>query len=170
MRHWLLASSIVVAVFGTCTGDLSACGDKFLLLGRPTGYQQLLKASRPAVILVYSTPQLPAVFNDGRFGTVMEIAGHHSLTVNDRSMLARTLTSSRVDIVLADPAISRAIATDVQAASKAFLIPVLANGSSSERSQLEKQFGAILRLPADALTVVHDLDKAMKMKAKRERA
>jgi hypothetical protein len=41
------------------------------------------------------------------------------------------------------------------------------NTSAPERAAFEKEFGCMLRLPADARKVVDALDKAMKLRAKK---
>src|SRR5262245_6656691 len=124
---------IVVLVPGS---DLSACGDKFLLLGRAVGYEKILKASNPGSVVIYSSPNLPAVFNDGRFGALMDVAGHRQQSVSDRQALERALASGKIDLVLADPAVSRTIADSVRASSKALVVPITTNASAAQRADL----------------------------------
>jgi hypothetical protein len=169
MLRRVFATALVVAACGILDPHLSACGDKFLLLGRPTGYQQLLKATHPAVIVVYSTDRLPNAFRDGRFATVMKIAGHRQLTAGDQPTLAGMLAKGDVDLVLADTTVSHDIVAYVEASSKALLVPVVVDASSAERSSIEKQYGIMLKLSADPRKVVNDLDKAMKLRARRAR-
>jgi hypothetical protein len=169
MFRRLFATILVVAACGILDQHLSACGDKFLLLGRPTGYRMLLKAPHPAVIVVYSTERLPNAFRDGWFASVMEIAGHRQLTVRDRPALAGILAKGNVDLVLADAAVSQDIAAYVEASSKTLLVPVVADASSAERSGIEKQYGIIFKLSADPRKILNDLDRAMKLRARRAR-
>ena len=147
--------------------NLAACGDKFLVLGRSVGYQSLLKASKPGTVLLYSTPSLPKSFSDGAFDMLMNVAGHRVSTVSDRSALESALARGNVDLVLADTAMSRQIGGFVNASSSAMVVPIVVNTSAPERAAFEKEFGCMLRLPADARKVVDALDKAMKLRAKK---
>ena len=147
--------------------DLSACGDKFLLLGRAVGYEQILKASKPGMVLIYSTPGLPSAFSDGRFSALMELAGHRHRSVRDRQSLEQALSTAQVDVVLADVSASAGIADAVRASSTALVVPVLVDVPAAQRADLERKFGCVLSLPADGRRVISTLDKAMKLRAKR---
>ena len=146
--------------------SLTACGDKFLVLGRSVGYQSLLKASKPGTVVLYRTPSLPKSFSDA-FDLLMNAAGHRVSTVSDRGAFDRALAQGNVDLVLADTAISRQIGGFVNASSTAMVVPIVMNASAPERAALEKEFGCMLRLPADARKAIDALDKAMKLRAKK---
>ena len=144
--------------------ELMACGDKFLLLGRSVGYDQVQKASRPGTVLIYSSSSLPKAFSDGQFAALMEIAGHHQRSVADRQALARALSTGKVDLVLADPMVSRDIAETVRSSSSALVVPVLSNAAAAQRAEFGRDFRCVLALPANARRVIDTLDKAMKLK------
>lgn len=148
---------------------LSACGDKFLLLGRAMGYEQILKASKPGMVLIYSSPGLPSAFSDGRFSALMELAGHRQRAVRDRQALERALATGQIDVVLADAAASTGIVDVVRGSSSALVVPVLLDVPGTQRKEFETKFGCVLSLPADARKVIAVLDKAMKLKAKSSR-
>ena len=167
LRRTLLLAVFATAAIGLSERPLSACGDKFLVLGRSVGYDKMLRASKPGRVLLYSTPTLPSVFTNGRFDLLMTVAGHHLDTVSDRRTLERKLATGEIDLVLADPLVSRDIAPDVGRASRASVVPILTNAAPSDRVAYEKEFGCILRLPADARRVIDTLDKAMKLRAHR---
>lgn len=161
------SAAVLALLAWAFVSDLSACGDKFLLLGRAVGYEQLLKASRPGTVLVYTTATLPEAFRDGKFGLLMEAAGHHQSSVTDAQGLQRALASGKVDLVLADSNVSRSIADLVSTSSSAVLVPILTDSPPAQQSELEKRFGCVLKLPAQARKVIDTLDRAMKLKAKR---
>ena len=52
MRKTLLALGILV-IYGVTSGELLACGDKFLVASRGTRYQRAGQARQGASILVY---------------------------------------------------------------------------------------------------------------------
>ena len=49
MFRRILFTGLLFTAFLLTDRNLSACGDKFLVLGRSVGYQSLLKASKPAI-------------------------------------------------------------------------------------------------------------------------
>jgi hypothetical protein len=164
-RQSLLIAAVVTAV-GLINQDVSACGDKFLVLGRSVGYRSLLKASRPGSLVLYRTPTLPKPFTDGRFDVVMDAAGHRLNTVSDHTALERALASGKIDLVLADPATSRQIGALVSTFSTALVVPILVDSAASQRMVLEKEFGCVMPLAAPR-KVIDALDKAMKLRAKK---
>jgi ABC-type amino acid transport substrate-binding protein len=167
VRRILFLTAFVIVSIGLSDRSLSACGDKFLVLGRSIGYNNLLKASKPANIVLFSTPRLPSVFSDGRFDLLMEVAGHRLTTVSDRRTLERALATGKVDLVLADSGVSREIGGYVTTSSSALVVPILVPIEGSDRMMFEKEFGCVLRLPTDSRKVIDALDKAMKLRAKR---
>jgi hypothetical protein len=170
LRRTLLFAVFATAAIGLSERPLSACGDKFLVLGRSVGYDKMLKASKPARVLLYTTPALPKPFHDGRFDLLMAAAGHSLYSVSDRRALERKLAAGEVDLVLADPTVSRDIVSYVSTSSKALVVPILIDATSSDRTAYEKEFGCILRLPSDSQKVIGSLDRAMKLRADRARA
>jgi hypothetical protein len=167
MFRIILFAGLLFAAFLVSDRNLSACGDKFLVLGRSVGYQSLLKASKPGSVLLYKTAALPAPITDGRFKLVMDAAGHQLSTVSDRAALDHALANGKIDLVLADPATSRLIGGIVNTTSTAMVVPILSDSGAAERATFVKEFGCILRLPADTRAVIDALDKAMKLRAKR---
>jgi hypothetical protein len=167
MFRRILFTAFLLAALVLTDRNLSACGDKFLVLGRSVGYQSLLKASKPGTVVLYTSPALPKPITDGRFDEVMAAAGHRLSTVSDSASLARALSGGKIDLVLADPAISRQIGPLVNASSNAMVVPILYDRGASERAMFVKEFGCILRLPADPRAAIDALDKAMKLRAKR---
>ena len=167
MFRRVVLTAFLLAALVLSDRNLSACGDKFLVLGRSVGYQSLVIASKPGTVVLYNTASLPKSFKDGAFDLLMSVAGHRLSTVSDRAALERTLASGKVDLVLADTAMSRQIGSWMNTSSTAVVVPIVMDTNPSERAAFEKEFGCMLRLPADARKVIDALDKAMKLRAKR---
>lgn len=168
MVRRLITAAIGLAVVAAYGPELSACGDKFLLFGRSVGYQDLLRASRPGAILIYSSSdsqQNP--LQDSRFGALLDLAGHRYRTVKDQKALEQALAERRFDLVLADPVGIREVAGYIDASSSVVIVPVLAGASKADRESFERQYGSIVRLPAHARQVVDAIDKAMKLRQRR---
>jgi hypothetical protein len=169
MSGRILLTGFLLAALALADQNLSACGDKFLVLGRSVGYKSLLKASKPGSLVLYKTPSLPKPFSDGRFDVVMDAAGHQLSTVSDPTTLKRELATGKIDLVLADPTTSRQIGGLVNASSTAIVVPILVDSAASQRADLEKEFGCVMPL-AEPRKVIDALDKAMKLRAKRAAA
>ena len=93
----------LVAVFGFWAGgELAACGDKFLVVGRGTRFQRP-KNARAASVLIYSSPSsgLPAALRSLPVDSVLRQAGHRSTSVETPDQLSSALASGRFDVVLA---------------------------------------------------------------------
>jgi vacuolar-type H+-ATPase subunit F/Vma7 len=166
MSRWFVPAAVGFIVCAHAA-DVGACGDKFLLLGRSVGYDNILKASRPGTVLIYSTPALPPAFGDGRFAALMELAGHHQRSVGDAQALEHVLATGKIDLILVDAALSADIADQIRGSSTALVLPVASGVSGARRSELERKFGCVLTLPADARKVIDVIDKAMALRARR---
>jgi hypothetical protein len=79
----------------------------------------------------------------------------------------RSSATGKVDLVLVDAALSTDIADHVRAASTALVVPVASGISGGRRGELERKFGCVLTLPADARKVIDVIDKAMALRARR---
>jgi hypothetical protein len=161
-------AAVIVATF--LATDLSACGDKFLLLGRSVGYKDLLRAQRPGTILIYTgadSDQNP--LQHPRFAALLDLAGHRYRTVRNPQMLGQAMTERKFDLVLADQSETRQLAQYLGTNSEAVLVPVLAGGTKADAKAIERQYGCVIRFAAKAQArdIVDALDKAMKLRLRR---
>jgi len=94
-RALILAAALVAGT--VLTGDVFACGDKFLMASRGTRYQRP-KNFRAATVLIYTPPQ------DGlasaRLETMLKSEGHRYTTVQSFEQLSAILAGGRFDVVL----------------------------------------------------------------------
>lgn len=96
-RQFLLAGA--VAVVGVLmSGDLLACGDKFLNLNRGTRYDRP-KSFRAASVLIYADPS--AGLSRARIESILKAEGHRSTAVQSFEQLSAILAGGRFDVVLA---------------------------------------------------------------------
>ena len=82
----------------------SACGDKFLLVGRGVRFQRAYAAVHPANILIYARPttSAKAAIRDPQFQKLLRQAGHAVSAIEDPVLLDHALRASSFDIVLVD--------------------------------------------------------------------
>jgi hypothetical protein len=150
-------------------GVLSACGDKFVVLGRATRFGQMRAAAHPASILIYNNPasRIPAAEKEYRLATTLRSAGHRPLVLQDRVQLEEAVASRDYDVVLADIADADAIEQVARAASPGtVVVPVLYNPSGAELAGAERQYSCVLKASRKNDDLLSVIDEAMKSKAK----
>ena len=105
------------------SGDLLACGDKYLCGSRGTRYQRP-KNARAAAVLIYARPesQLAAALKKAKADTALKHEGHRATTVESLDQLTTALTGGHFDVVLADGSESPAIERLVGAAPDAAVV------------------------------------------------
>jgi len=172
MRKAILTAAMVAcALF---LGGIAAwtCGDKLLILGRGVRFQGL-SLDQHASILIYlhaGSPASPAV-SDRQFQSALRDAGHKLQVVENREALDQALKAGKYDIVLADLTDASALEQPVQTApSKPIILPVVYNGTKAEAAAAEKRYGCVLKTPGRTGHYLATIDKALELKAKRNRA
>src|SRR5438105_3325503 len=99
LRH-LMVIAVVATAFASGSADLSACGDKFLRIGRSARFLGYA-AVHPSSILVYTpTNSTPAGIKE--FDALLKRAGHKSLTVENGARLSQIFAAAKYDVVIAD--------------------------------------------------------------------
>lgn len=91
---------IVILAIGM-TGDLFACGDKFLVNGRGTRYQRP-KNARAASVLIYTDPASTASVSlkKTKFESVLKLEGHRAIKVQTLDQLSTVMSGGRFDVIL----------------------------------------------------------------------
>jgi hypothetical protein len=164
-RHLVLAV-IAGSMLATVGPDLSACGDKFLLVGRSLRYKQAFASAHPSSIVAYAPPGSPVreLMKDQGFAALLAFAGHNVRVVEAPAALAKALAGGRVDVVLADvqngPELQRGIA---QERSRPLIAPIVFNASKSAGATIERQYGCAIRMPARAVDALAAVEEAVKL-------
>ena len=83
------------------TGDLFACGDKFLVGGRGTRYQRPRNA-RAASVLIYAEPAsaVAASLKKAKVESLLKLEGHRATNVQTLDQLSSVVSSGRFDVIL----------------------------------------------------------------------
>jgi len=96
-RRFLMVGA--VAVVGVLmSGDLLACGDKFLMSSRGTRYHRP-KNFRAASVLIYADPA--TALSQSKIESILKSEGHRSTAVQSFEQLSTILAGGRFDVVLA---------------------------------------------------------------------
>jgi len=161
----LAAAAACVAVFAIGSQILSACGDKFLLVGRGVRFNHAYAAVHPASILIVLPPKSvkSAAVRDARLLTALKMAGHRVDVVEQPANLTEALGRSRHDIVLAE----RADAPAVRAAEgaggdvKPSIVGVLEDPSSAALTAARSEMDYVLKTPDSLANILNLLDDVM---------
>lgn len=91
---------IVILAVGM-TGDLFACGDKFLVSGRGTRYQRP-KNARAASVLIYADPAsaMAVSLKNAKVESLLKLEGHRATKVQTLDQLSTVVSSGRFDVIL----------------------------------------------------------------------
>ena len=93
--------ALVVMVAVGMTGDLFACGDKFLIGGRGTRYQRP-KSARAASVLIYADPAsaVAVSLKKAKVESLLKLEGHRATNVQTLNQLSTVMSSGRFDVIL----------------------------------------------------------------------
>ncbi len=145
--------------------DLSACGDKFLRIGRSMRYGRYA-AAFPATIVLYSPRNsVPARVAD--LAAVLKRAGHRPSVVTQLAELRTALAAGKVDLVLTGIAESDEVLRQVALApSRPGVVPVIFEGNKADEKAAEAISSCRIQLPGqhrnDALS---EIDHKMELRA-----
>ena len=154
-----------LTIVGIGSRAVSACGDKFLLVGRGVRFERAYAAIHPASILIV----LPlksvksAAVRDSHLAAALKMAGHRVEVVQQPANLSEILGRSRHDIIVAEGADASAI-RDVAAAvePKPSVVGVLADPSSAELTAARQQLEYVLKTPQPLPKTLNLMDDVMK--------
>ena len=101
MRKRRTLGVLVMVLAFSMSGDLFACGDKFLVAGRGTRYQRP-KTARAASVLIFADPSsaVAATFKKERVESLLKLEGHRATKVQSLEELSAIMSSGRYDVIL----------------------------------------------------------------------
>ena len=160
MRRQLSVAVIAALMFAAGVADLSACGDKFLRVGRSARFRGYA-AVHPSSILVYR-PAKSTSAGIREFEALLKRAGHKPVVVERGADLSQALAAAQYDVVIADYADSAQVNTNLQSvSSKPSLLPILDKPTKAVAIQAEKEYHCLIKLHAmtkyDALEEIDHL-------------
>src|SRR5262245_45639881 len=123
----------------------SACGDKFVLLGRGA---LVAHSKYPSTILIYMNPtsRVPAADKEFHVEAVLKAAGHKAKVAENEAEVEKALASGKYDLVLADfndvPTLRKEAAS---VASKPVVLPILYKPTPAELSAAEKESECLVK-------------------------
>jgi hypothetical protein len=154
-------------------GELLACGDKLLVMGRRVRSQRAHGAVQRASILVLldAGGHLQQALREMRLERDLELAGHTLRLVGTPADLANEIRSGDHDILLADIKEAAALRSGLLAAPRSpTLLPVVVNATGDEWARAEADFTCISRSPSAGKHYLSVIEKAMLQRKAQDRA
>jgi len=144
--------------------EASACGDKFLVIGRSVRSQRMRGAVQHAAILAYLDRggRLQAAMTQLSLEKDLRLAGHTLRSVSAPDELSQAVRSGKYDILLAD--ISEMVGLEPEvgtAANRPVLLPMIYNATGQELSDAEAQFACVMRSPSTRKDYLAVIEEAM---------
>jgi DNA-binding NtrC family response regulator len=147
MKRWLVVGLLVLAGLGPAN-DLSACGDKFLIISRGTRFQRAA-FRRPANILIYSDSNSTLTQSLGNVpvAATLSKAGYRTTSVSGALELENALRSGGWDLVVTDLADGAALRGRVQGPNAPLVLPVAFKPTKQDLNQAKKDFKVVVKGP-----------------------
>ena len=166
MRMWVAPALAFLTIVGTDSQAVSACGDKFLLVGRGVSFRRAYAAIHPASILIVlplKTVKSAAVRDSG-LQAALKMAGHRVEVVQQPANLVEVLGRSRHDIVLAERADASAIgiAAGTAGQPKPSIVAMVEDPSAADLTAAREQLEYVLKTPQRLPQILNLLDDVMK--------
>jgi len=165
----LVAAFLAVEILGALGAQtLSACGDKFLSVGRGPRFQRAYAAIHPASILLVLPPKSvkSAAVRDSALATALKMAGHRVDTIQLPAPLADAVGRSKRDIVLAERADAGAVRAAVATSQmQPAIVAVVEDTPAHDTAPTIDESGYVLKTPLPLVKILNLLDDVMKDRA-----
>ena len=153
---------LLTMTFSVPAGDVQACGDKFLVIGR--GARRVQRARNPASILLawHGDAESAAAAREMKLEAALKQAGHSVETLPSSTPLSEWLATRRYDFIVTGLEAAPAVARVVTAAAPApVVVPLAVNAEAAARSVVDKQYGLVIHAPTKRLSYLSAIDAEM---------
>lgn len=160
-----IAGLLLVVGVGT-SGDLFACGDKFLILSRGTRYERSPAARQAGAILMYANPtsELPRTLATLSVDATLRKAGYRPTSVASVAELDKALREHEWDLVVVDATDSQTVSQRVQGAAAPHVVPVLHKPTKTELTQAKKLYRSVVNTPSKSRAFLDAIDDVMDLR------
>jgi hypothetical protein len=152
----------VLVAMSLAEAGLSACGDKFFVLGRGTRFERPAIKRQPARVVVYAPPAsgLPKALSDLPIEQTLVKAGYSTRVVTSLDDV-RAAVESGVDLVMLDLVDAPKIADRVSTAFAPAVLPVVFGKKDAEIAALLKGFTCSVSSPKKNQSFLDAVDEAL---------
>ena len=165
MRRRLFIAGVIGVALGRSI-ELSACGDKFLRVGRGARFRRYA-AAYPVAILIY-----PPV-NSTRAGIdelkqFLKLAGHKPVVLDRHASVSAALKATPYEVVIADYGEADRLKAEVRSAgSQPVLLPILNNPEKDLEVAARRQYAFLIRPHAmTKFDALEEIDRLMESKSR----
>lgn len=165
MRKVLISLSLAATCAVLASVDVSACGDKYIRLAARLG--AAYTAEQAATVLIYMPPEsaVPAAARKIGLHDSLKRAGHKVYAISRAEDLDAALKVRQYDIVIADAAVTDAIAPALQLArGRPSLVPVFHTQTKQQHEDARKQLRCLISSRERAYYAVAEIDHVMKLR------
>ena len=160
----LAAASLSGALF---PGDASACGDKYLVIGRTTARVQ--KAKHPGTVLLAvraEDTKLASAVRTMKLGAMMAKAGHTVDTLSAPASLPRALAARKYDFIVTDAGSAAAMVKEsASLPARPDVIPVALDTDRAGKDEAGP-YPLVIHAPSKSLAYLAAIDAAMARRQK----
>jgi hypothetical protein len=162
MKTRWFSAVVIVAMAISATGDLVACGDKFLVPSRGVRFALTPAVRQEKAVLFYVNPatSLPSVFAKLSVEPAVRKAGYRPTLVATVEELSRRLREGRWDVILIDLADGSVGALSTTEGSPV-IVAVAGNSTGDDLTRAKKEFPHLLKSPSRSQAFVDALDVAV---------
>ena len=172
-RFALPSGLLAVALAAAAGGDVRACGDKLVIVGRGLRASRLQGAPHRASILVFADPagSLPAALEEGHLRSDLERAGHRLRTATSRDEFDTALGTGTYDLVLADFKTAALLEPAARAsASRPTVLPTLYHPTDAELAAASSQLTCVVKSAGEVKDYMAVINLALAERAKQAAA
>ena len=162
-RGQMLACGVVAGVLVTLGGpNLSACGDKFLVVSRGTRFQRAAPL-RNATILLYANPAsgMPQMIGSLSADATLKKAGYRPTTVSSADEFDKALARGGWNLVVADVADMPSVQPKLRGVAALAVVP-----SSDDIKNAKRQYQCVLKSPTRTQALLDAVDEALSTRPK----
>jgi len=154
----------LIATLTAASVDLSACGDKFLRIGRSARFRRYAAVHPAAILIVKPAHSTRAGIDELK--ELLKQAGHRPVAVDGGADMTSVLAAMSYDLVIADYADAGQIRKELDnASSKAAILPILYKPTKAVEAEADKQYKCVIKPHAmtkyDSLAEIDRLMEAM---------
>jgi hypothetical protein len=166
MKTRLYVLGLVVATGASSSGNVLACGDKFLMPSRGTRYERSANARQASAVLIYASPasQLSRTLTMLSVEPVLLKAGYKPTTVRSESELAMAVRERAYDLVVVDGNDTQTVGRVLQGAALPHVVPVMYKPTKTDLTQARKLYRIVIYDPGRSRAFIDTIDDAMDLR------
>ena len=164
-----LSVALVASLFGALFPEAaSACGDKFLVIGRTTPRVHLAK--HPGIVLLAvrtEDTKLASAMRTMKLGATLAKAGHTVETLPAQASLPRVLAARKYDFIVTGVDSAAAMVKESSALPAGpDVIPVSLDPDRGGKEAAAKEYALVIHAPSKSLGYLAAMDAAMERRQK----